>query len=175
MPEYQGSRLIQLSPDEVFAFVSDVRNLPAFVPTVREATPMPSGRVRVTGRRGAQEYADDGPVTIDVDRRRMEWRADELDYSGWLQVSDEDGQSRVFVHLSFRPEKIPEADASIRDEQLRDQKPVRGREFGNDPISTSLDSALRALHDVLEGRGGKRVLTREPLPQIPSEEQELPG
>lgn len=166
--------MIELSPDEVFAFVSDVRNLPAYVPTVREATPLPNGRVRIAGRRGEREFVDDGFLKIDEDRRRMEWRADEIDYSGWLQVGDEDGFARIFVHLSFIPEKIPEANAVVPDETVRDQKPILGRDVDDDPISISLDSALRSLHDLLEGRGGKRVLTKEPLPQIPPEEQEHP-
>jgi hypothetical protein len=174
MPEYQGSKLIELSPDEVFAFVSDVRMLPAYVPTVREATPLPEGRVRVAGQRGEQEFVDDGFVKIDEDRRRMEWRADEANYNGWLQVGDEDGLARVLVHLSFMPEKVPEADPIVRDEVVRDQKPVLGRDIDDDPISVSLDGALRSLHDLMIGRGGKRVLTKEPLPQIPPDEQEHP-
>jgi hypothetical protein len=107
MPEYQGSRLIEAAPDDVFAFVSDIRNLPAYVSTVRSASPLPRGRVRVEGRSGEATYVDDGFIKIDEDRRQMEWRADEFNYRGWLEVSDEDGLSRVFVHLAFGVGKIP--------------------------------------------------------------------
>lgn len=174
MPDYHGSRLIELSPDDVFAFVSDVRTLPAYLPTVKEAVPLADGRVRIEGRRGDQPFTDDGFVAIDQNRRRMEWRADELNYQGWLQVGEENGLSRVNIHLSFQPEKIPEADQLIVDEPLRDRKPALGREADGDLISISLDNALRSLHDLLEGRGGKRVLTKEPIPEIPAEEQERP-
>jgi hypothetical protein len=165
MPEYEGSRLIALSPDEVFEFVSDVRTLPAYVPTVQSAEPQPEGRVRVEGSMGNVHYVDDGFLKINEDRRRMEWSADELNYRGWLEVGDENGLARVRVHLSFGVEKIPPADQLVPDEPLRDDRPVLGRDE-NDPISMSLDSALRSLHDLLEGRGGKRP---EPLP-IPESE-----
>jgi hypothetical protein len=162
MPEYEGSRLIQIPPSEVFSFVADVRNLQGYVPTVRSAEPLPNGRVRVAGVKGQTQYVDDGSLKIDEDRRRVEWQADERNYRGWLEVGDEDGLARIFVHLSFSPEKIPEADPLVPDEPLREDKPVLGRNADDDPISVSLDAALRSLHDILEGRGGKRVTPGEP-------------
>jgi Polyketide cyclase / dehydrase and lipid transport len=156
MPDYEGSRLIKVAPGDVFWFVADVRNLPAYVPTVRSASPLPRGRVRVEGQAGEAAYVDDGFLKIDEDRRRLEWRADERNYRGWLEVSDEDGLSRVFVHLTFGVEKIPPADPVVPDEPVRDDKPVLGRDIDDDPISASLDAALDSLHDLIEGRGGKR-------------------
>jgi hypothetical protein len=156
MPEYAGSRLIKAAPDDVFAFVADVRNLPDYVPTVESASPLPRGRVRVEGRSGQTAYVDDGFLKIEEGRRRLEWRADERDYLGWLEVSDEDGLSRVFVRLTFGVEKIPSAEPLVPDEPVRGDKPIRGRHVHDDPISRSLDAALDALHDLIEGRGGKR-------------------
>ncbi|MEA2511026.1 MAG: hypothetical protein QOJ59_513 [Thermomicrobiales bacterium] len=155
MPDYEGSRLIELPPTDVFQFLSDVRSLPAYVPTVQSVRPLPEGRVHVEGQRRGVPFVDDGFLKIDEDRRRMEWQADELNYRGWLEVGDENGLARVRVHLWFGIEKIAEADQVIVDEPVRDEKPVLGRHEDN-PISISLDAALRSLHDLLEGRGGKR-------------------
>jgi hypothetical protein len=155
MPEYEANRLIDVEPDEVFRFVSDIGNLPLYVPTVDSASTLPGGRVRVEGRLGDVDYADDGFLKIDEDRRRIEWRADERNYRGWLEVGDEDGRSRVRVHLVFGSEKIDVADAAGADEPLRDERPVFGPGAG-DPISLGLEATLDSLHDLLLGRGGKR-------------------
>ncbi len=49
MPEYEHSQTIQASPDAVFAFVSQVRNLPQYLPTIKAAEPQGPERVVVHG------------------------------------------------------------------------------------------------------------------------------
>jgi hypothetical protein len=155
MPEYEASRRIDAAPDDVFAFVADFGNLPDYVPTVRSATRMPDGRVRVQGRIGKTDFVDDGFVSVDPERRRIEWRADEDDYHGSLTVSDEITHSRVWVRLSFGIDKIAAANPSVPDEAVRRPEPTLGP-GARDPISTSLEAALDSLHDLMQGRGGKR-------------------
>ncbi|HEU0114767.1 MAG TPA: SRPBCC family protein [Thermomicrobiales bacterium] len=158
MPEYEASRRIDARPDDVFAFVADIGNLPDYVPSVRAATRLPDGRVRVAGRIGQTDYADDGFLKVDPERRRLEWRADEDDYHGSLTVSDEITHSRVWVRLAFGIEKIDAAVRSVPDEAVRRPEPTLGP-GAHDPISTSLEAALDSLHDLLQGRGGKRDIT----------------
>ncbi len=144
MAEYERSRLVQASPDDVFAFVSDVRNMASFVPTVDSVESQAEGRVEVHGEVRGQTYEDDGWFRVDQTRRRIEWGADERTYSGWLTVAGEDGGAQVVAHLSFAPYVTPSG------------RPISGEpEDEPDPIEQSLEAALDSLRNLMEGRGGK--------------------
>src|SRR5688500_17585019 len=103
MAEYERSRLVQASPDDVLAFVSDASNLATFLPTVDTVEPQAEGRVEVHGEVRGRTYEDDGWFRVDAARRRIEWGADERTYSGWLTVAEENGGAQVVAHLSFAP------------------------------------------------------------------------
>jgi hypothetical protein len=144
MAEYERSRLVQASPDDVFAFVSDASNLATFLPTVDMVEPQPEGRVEVHGEVGGRTYEDDGWFRVDEARRRIEWGADEGTYSGWLTVADENGGAQVVAHLSFAPYVTATG------------RPITGElEADPDPIEQSLEAALDSLRNLMEGRGGK--------------------
>jgi hypothetical protein len=144
MAEYERSRLVQASPDEVFAFVSDASNLATILPTVDTVEPQTEGRVEVHGEVRGRSYEDDGWFRVDEARRRIEWGADEGTYSGWLTVSGEDGGAQVVAHLSFAPHVTPSG------------RPISGERADDpDPIEQSLEAALDSLRNLMEGRGGK--------------------
>jgi hypothetical protein len=144
MAEYERSRLIRASPDDVFAFVSDAGNLATFLPTVDTVEPQAEDRVEVHGEVRGREYEDDGWFRVDEGRRRLEWGADERDYSGWLTVSGDGDGSQVVAHLSFAPFVTPSG------------RPITGEpEVAPDPIEESLEAALDSLRNLMEGRGGK--------------------
>ena len=144
MAEYERSRLIRASPDDVFAFVSDAGNLATFLPTVDTVEPQAEDRVEVHGEVRGREYEDDGWFHVDEARRRLEWGADERDYSGWLTVSGDGDGSQVVAHLSIAPYVSPSG-RPIDDEPARD----------HDPVEESLEAALDSLRNLMEGRGGK--------------------
>jgi len=142
--EYERSRLIQVAPDAVFDYISDVGNLPSYLPTLRHAESQGEDRVRLDVEVQGHKHSADGYLRADDTKRRLEWGSDPNDYSGWMTVSDEDGQSRVIVHLSFAersgyPERIEEGSSQP------------------DPIDTGLDASLDSIKNILEGRGGKVV------------------
>ena len=144
MAEYERSRLVQASPDDVFAFVSDANNLATFLPTVDVVEPQAEGRVEVHGEVRGRSYEDEGWFRVDEARRRIEWGADERTYSGWLTVAGEDGGAQVVAHLSFAPYVTPSG------------SPITGEpDIDPDPIEESLEAALDSLRNVMEGRGGK--------------------
>jgi len=146
MAEYERSRLVQASPDDVFAFVSNPGNLAAILPTVGAVEPEAKDRVRVRGKTGSTPYEDDGWLHVDSDRRRLEWGADEGTYSGWMTVSGDDGGTQVVAHLSFAPYVTPSG------------RPITGEPTsGPDPVETSLEAALDSLRNLMEGRGGKET------------------
>ena len=146
MAEYERSRRVQASEDDVFAFVSDVGNLSTFVPTVEHVEPQPKGRVHVSGEIDHRKFDDDGWFHVDADRRRVEWGSEVRNYSGWLTVAGEDGGAQVVAHLSLPPYVTPSG-APIRGEYAE----------GRDPIEASLEAALDSLRNLMEGRGGKEA------------------
>jgi uncharacterized protein YndB with AHSA1/START domain len=144
MAEYERSRLVLASPEDVFAFVSDPRNLAAFLPTVDTVEPQEEGRVEVHGKVRGTTYEDDGWFHVDEARHRIEWGADERTYSGWLTVTGDNAGAQVVAHLSMPPYVTPSG------------SPITGEpEIDPDPIEESLEAALDSLCNLMEGRDGK--------------------
>ena len=145
MAEYEHSLTVQASPDAVFDFVSDIGNLPRYLPTTHQAEMQGAGRVRVRGEAGGHTYDSDGYFRVDTSEHRLEWGSDgENNYSGWLEVEDgKDGASDVTVHLSFAPR--PDL-AQRMDEQTGDHDRT---------IQQGLEAALLSIQNQVEGRGGK--------------------
>jgi hypothetical protein len=144
MAEYERSRLIQLSEDDVFAFVSDVNNLPIYVPTVQAVEPQKGEEVLVRGEIRGHNFADEGFFHVEPARHRVEWGDAERTYSGSLTVAADNGGSRVTVHLSLPPYVTPSG------------APVTGEDPAErQQIEASLGDSLESLRNVLEGRGGK--------------------
>ena len=101
MPEFSRSIDVAASPDKAFAFVSDVSNLPRFVPTTRSAEASGNGKVHVEGVAGGREYSNDGHIYVDAERRLMRWGSGESAYRGELSVSDATNGARVEISLHF--------------------------------------------------------------------------
>ena len=127
MPEFTRSIDIDASSDQTFAFVSDVSNLPRYVPTTRSAEVTSSGHVRVQGVANGDEYADDGHIFIDADRKLMRWGSGASAYRGELTVAGHGETARVAIQLHFRDGHAP-------DEAI---------------IERSLDESLQRLKDQL--------------------------
>ncbi len=144
MPDYEHSLTIQASPDAVFDFVSDVANLPKYLPTTHKAGAQPGGRVRVQGEAGGHAYDSDGYFRVDAPNLRMEWGSDgENRYLGWLEIDGAADECEVTVHLTFQPK--PEQSERM-DEQTGDR---------DQTISDGLIAALESIRNYAEGHGGK--------------------
>ena len=141
MGEYERTMAMRASPDEVLAFISDVRNMPEYLPTTKGAQPQGEGRVRVQGEAHGHKYDSDGYLRRDPEGKRLEWGADEGYYSGWMQVRP-DGASgcSVTVHISLRGAP-PGADP--------------GRKPSDAEIDEALVKSLRSIRNPVEGTGGK--------------------
>jgi hypothetical protein len=138
MPDFEQTLTMQAEPDRVMAFVSDVRNLPRYVPTTKAAQPEDGERVRVQGEAQGHGYDADGYL-----RRRdgqLEWGADEGYYSGWLRVQPDGDGSQVTVGISLRGHP-PGADP--------------GEAPSGEQINEGLRKGLESIRNQLEGRGGK--------------------
>jgi uncharacterized protein YndB with AHSA1/START domain len=152
--EYEQSRTIDAPPEEVFAWLSDVGNLPKYLPPVVDSSVEGPSAEGVPGQRirTKLEYPGEGGGTFDavghfaVDERerRMEWGAEEgRDYSGWLTVGNHgEGGSEVVVHLSFG-ERSAGPDIEERSPE------------GRDPLAEGVSATLESIRRQLEEGSGK--------------------
>ncbi len=152
MSEYQKTQIVDSPAAEVFAWVSDVSNLPRYLPPVKESGeegPSTSGTLGHKIRMQVEipdryETEAEGYLQVDDEARRMEWGAEmDRDYSGWLSVSDRaDGKSEVTVHLSFGERSV--------EEQVQEES---GEE--RDPLEESLSATLESIRRQIEEGAGK--------------------
>jgi hypothetical protein len=142
MSEYEQTMTVRAAPDEIFAFIADVRNMPKYLPTTKAAQPQGEERVRVQGEAHGHAYDSDGYLRRDPDGNRLEWGADEGYYSGWMEVRPDggSGSSAVTVHISLRGTP-PGADPSKRPSDAE--------------INEGLIKSLKSIQNYLEGKGGK--------------------
>lgn len=101
MTDYHREIDIAVAADKAFAFVSNLDNLPLFVPTTRHAE-ADAGHVHVEGVSDGHAYHDHGQLFVDADRRLMRWGSGASAYRGELSVSESDqGQAHVEIRLHF--------------------------------------------------------------------------
>lgn len=138
--EYEESLVMGADPHTVFAFVSDVRNLPKYLPTTKAAQGQGGDRVRVEGAAQGQGYDADGYLRPDAGAKRLEWGADEGYYEGAMQITPFGQGSNVSVHISIKGSP-PGAD--------------EGSAPSPEQIKEGLRKGLESIRNHVEGRGGK--------------------
>ena len=97
MTEYQQTQTISVSAEQVFTWLSDVNNLPQYLPPVVAASiegpsaeGSPGQKIRATLEypEGGGTFDAEGYFAVDEGQRRMQWGAEvQRDYSGWLEVA----------------------------------------------------------------------------------------
>jgi uncharacterized protein YndB with AHSA1/START domain len=160
--EYEQSQAIDAPPEEVFAWLSEVGNLPKYLPPVVDssvegpsAEGVPGRRIRTTLEypgEGGGTFDAVGYLAVDERERRMEWGAEEgRDYSGWLTVgSHGEGGSDVVVHLSFG-ERSAGPDIEARSPE------------GRDPLAEGISATLESIRRQIEE--GSDKLEAPPPPE----------
>jgi uncharacterized protein YndB with AHSA1/START domain len=160
--DYEQSQAIDAPPNEVFAWLSEVGNLPKYLPPVVDssvegpsAQGSPGQRIRTTleypgGQDGT--FAAEGYLAVDERERKMEWGAEAgRDYSGWLTVADHgEGKSEVVVHLTFGERS---AETEIEDQTTE----------GENPIAEGISRTLESIRRQIEEGSGK--LETPPSPE----------
>jgi hypothetical protein len=168
--EYEQIQTIYASADEAFAWLSDVNNLPKYLPPVVDASVegpsaegTPGQRIRATLEYpgGGGTFDAEGYLAVDEDRRRMEWGAEvERDYSGWLEVAEgADGQIQVMVHLNFGERSV--------EPEIKEQVPE-----GRDPLAEGVSATLESIRRQLEEGRGK---VEPPPPDVEPRTSENPA
>ena len=152
--EYEQSQPIDAPPQEVFAWLSDVTNLPEYLPPVvassaegPSAEGVPGQRIRATLEypgEGGRTFDAEGYLAVDERERRMEWGAEAgRDYSGWLTVANRgEGGSEVVVHLSFGERSV--------EPEVHERAPE-----GRDPLAGGISATLESIRRQIEEGSGK--------------------
>ncbi len=131
--EFEASKYVGAKSDAVFEFVSEISNMPKYMPTTKKAEAQGTDRVRVQGGGEGFQYDSDGYLRRNDENNRLEWGADEGHYNGWMEVKDQGEGAEVTIHLTFKNQDgIP-----------------------SEHVNEGLESALSSIKNYLEGTGGK--------------------
>jgi carbon monoxide dehydrogenase subunit G len=107
--QHEHTEHVAAEPDAVYAAISNVSNLPTFVPQLTGAREAGPGRIEVDARYEGHEQHGEASFQTDDGARRIEWGGPS-GYHGWMQV-DADGEgSRLTLFLD-----TPHAGASDHD------------------------------------------------------------
>ena len=151
MADYEQSIEIDAPPEDVFAWLIDVHNLPGYLPPVTDASiegpaaeGSPGQKVRMTLEfPNGSSFDAEGYLAPDERERRMAWGSEtERDYSGWLTVGNHgEGGSEVIVHLSFG-ERSAEGD-------------IQGAPADRNPIEEGIGATLESIRRQIEEGASK--------------------
>eukprot|EP00012_Vannella_robusta_P004249 CAMPEP_0206186746 /NCGR_PEP_ID=MMETSP0166-20121206/2581_1 /ASSEMBLY_ACC=CAM_ASM_000260 /TAXON_ID=95228 /ORGANISM="Vannella robusta, Strain DIVA3 518/3/11/1/6" /LENGTH=144 /DNA_ID=CAMNT_0053602179 /DNA_START=27 /DNA_END=461 /DNA_ORIENTATION=- len=133
---HESSLVVEASPDEVYKFVSDIKNMPKYMPTTKCAEKAGKERVHVAGEGDGFQYDTEGYLRRNnSDEGRLEWGSDEHAYKGWMKVEPHKGGSKVTIHLTFK-------------EGEYDEIPCKH-------VTEGLEAGLKSIKQQTEGTGGK--------------------
>ena len=127
MKTYDRKLTMEVDPDHVFDFVSEPRNLPQFLPTVKHAEKVDSDRIRIQGDSHGHPYDAEGTFRVDRHRRSIEWGVEgDHAYSGRMQISEGDASPLVSeIEMELRFERPPAGEEKILDEMGQTLRGIR--------------------------------------------------
>jgi uncharacterized membrane protein len=147
MPDFESKITVSAPKQAVFAFVSEVANLPKYLPTVKHAE-VAEGQdhIRVTSEVQGESRTQDGFFRQATPGERLEWGSDgDKDYHGAMDIKDADAnQSTVTVYLHLNPPPQDAQDIEQRSGQDFEQKMQEG-----------VERCLQSIKNAVEGTGGK--------------------
>jgi carbon monoxide dehydrogenase subunit G len=112
--EHEHTEHVAAAPDAVYAAISDVRNLPRFVPQMTAARPSGGDRVEIDARYEGREQHGDASFRADDGERKIEWSAPS-GYHGWMKVEPDGDGSRLtlFLHTLHGTERDHDVSATL--------------------------------------------------------------
>ncbi len=150
MAEYSDRIDVAAPADAVFAFISDIGNLPKYLPTVHGAHAHGTDRVEVDGTANGHQYASTGWFKSDPATRLMSWGSDgENDYAGKMTVQGDDTMSQVECTLRFSPT------TEIKDAMDKHQGGPGAA------MTDGLRASLGSIKQLCEATGGKILSSAE--------------
>jgi hypothetical protein len=112
--EHEHTEHVAAAPDAVYAAISDVRNLPRFVPQMTAARPTDGEHVEIDARYEGRDQHGEASFTADPEQRRIEWSA-ASGYHGWMSVAPDGESSRLtlFLHTLHGTERDHDVAATL--------------------------------------------------------------
>ena len=99
--QHEHTEHIAAPADAVYAAISDVSNLPRFVPQMTAIRAVGDERVEVEARYEGREQHGEASFRADEAERRIEWSAPS-GYRGWMKVDPDGEGSRLTLFLETR-------------------------------------------------------------------------
>ena len=99
--QHEHTEHVAAPADAVYAAISDLRNLPRFVPQMTAVRPGEGDRVEVDARYAGHQQHGEASFRADDAERRIEWSAPS-GYNGWMKVDPDGDGSRLTLFLETR-------------------------------------------------------------------------
>jgi uncharacterized membrane protein len=99
--QHEHTEHVAAPPDAVYAAISDVSNLPRFVPQMTAVRPSDGDRVEVDARYEGREQHGEASFSADDAQHKIEWSA-ASGYRGWMTVEPDGEGSRLTLFLETR-------------------------------------------------------------------------
>jgi uncharacterized membrane protein len=116
MGDYEQSTTVTTDPDALFAYLSDVSNLPDYFAAMKSAEPADGEAVHTVAEVNGNEVEGEAWFTTDDDARSIRWGSEGANhYSGELAVAGIDGGSQVTVRLHTEHGGGPEIESGLRE------------------------------------------------------------
>src|SRR3954468_5934615 len=100
--QHEHTEHVAAGPDAVYAAISEVSNLPSFVPQLTAARQAGDGKGGVDARYEGREQHGEASFQRDDAARRIDWSA-ASGYHGWMQVDEDGAGSRAAPFLRTPP------------------------------------------------------------------------
>jgi uncharacterized protein YndB with AHSA1/START domain len=97
--QHEHTEHVAAPPDAVYAAISDVGNLPRFVPQMTAARRSDGDRVEIDARYEGREQHGEASFHAHDAERKIEWSAPS-GYHGWMQVAADGEGSRLTLFLN---------------------------------------------------------------------------
>jgi uncharacterized membrane protein len=127
MGDYEQSTTVTTDPEALFAYLSDVSNLPDYFAAMKSAEPADGDAVHTVAEVDGTEREGEAWFTADDDARTIRWGSEGANhYSGELAVQGADGGSQVTVRLHTEHADGPEIDSGLRETLAQIKRNVEG-------------------------------------------------
>jgi carbon monoxide dehydrogenase subunit G len=98
--EHEHTHHVAARADKVYAALSDVSNLPHYVPQLTRAERHDGDKVTVEARYAGHTQQGEAWFKAADAERRIEWGAEGSDYHGWIQVDPDGEGSRLTLYVA---------------------------------------------------------------------------
>lgn len=127
MGDYEHSTTVTTDPDALFAYLSDVSNLPHYFASMKSAEPAEGAAVHTVADVDGHEVEGEAWFTADAEARSIRWGSEGPNhYSGELRVTGDGDGSRVTVSLHTEHVDGPSIDSGLEQTLAQIKKNVQG-------------------------------------------------